>query len=75
MGILKASLKEYAYYALPILITGFAYGWENGSLGGILAMPRECASVRGSDAVPLLILPTQSFLTTLATPVPSDKAS
>lgn len=40
MGILKASLKDYVYYALPILITGFAYGWENGSLGGILAMPR-----------------------------------
>ena len=34
-------LTIYLYYALPVAITGFAYGWEVGSMGGILAMPRE----------------------------------
>jgi len=28
------------YYIIPISITGFAYGWEVGSMGGILAMPQ-----------------------------------
>ena len=28
------------YYILPISIAGFAYGWEVGSMGGILAMPQ-----------------------------------
>ena len=28
------------YYCTPISITGFAYGWEVGSMGGILAMPQ-----------------------------------
>lgn len=37
----KLSLRDLFHYILPILTTGFAYGWENGSLGGILAMPRE----------------------------------
>ncbi|CAK7205459.1 high affinity glucose transporter [Sporothrix eucalyptigena] len=31
---------EYLNFLVPILVTGFAYGWENGSLGGILAMPQ-----------------------------------
>ena len=35
------SLGEWLNFILPILTTGFAYGWENGSLGGILAMPRK----------------------------------
>lgn len=37
----KASFGDYFQYLFPILTTGFAYGWENGSLGGILAMPRK----------------------------------
>jgi MFS transporter, SP family, sugar:H+ symporter len=28
------------YYATPATIAGFAYGWENASMGGILAMPQ-----------------------------------
>ncbi|KAJ9636447.1 high affinity glucose transporter [Knufia peltigerae] len=28
------------YYVIPSLITGIAYGWEVGSMGGILAMPQ-----------------------------------
>jgi hypothetical protein len=35
-----SSLTRKLYYALPPSITGFAYGWENASMGGILAMPQ-----------------------------------
>lgn len=41
MSIFRATFSEYVYYALPILAAGFTYGWENASMGGILAMPRE----------------------------------
>ena len=34
------SLSMILYYAFPIAVTGFAYGWEVGSMGGILAMPQ-----------------------------------
>ncbi|PCG95684.1 Major facilitator superfamily domain, general substrate transporter [Penicillium occitanis (nom. inval.)] len=36
----KHNFSMILYYVLPILITGFAYGWEVGSMGGILAMPQ-----------------------------------
>lgn len=35
----NTSLSRKLYYALAPSITGFAYGWENASMGGILAMP------------------------------------
>ena len=28
------------YYCAPIAVAGFTYGWEVGSMGGILAMPQ-----------------------------------
>lgn len=31
---------QVLFYCNPISITGFAYGWEVGSMGGILAMPQ-----------------------------------
>ena len=31
------------YYIFPSTLTGFAYGWEVGSMGGILAMPQFLA--------------------------------
>lgn len=36
----KQNFSMILYYVLPIFITGFAYGWEVGSMGGILAMPQ-----------------------------------
>ncbi|KAI7083093.1 hypothetical protein KC356_g7826 [Hortaea werneckii] len=38
-GARNIKVAEYVGYIVPILVTGFAYGWENASLGGILAMP------------------------------------
>ncbi len=35
----KTSFWLLLYHIVPISITGFAYGWEVGSMGGILAMP------------------------------------
>ncbi|KAJ9602163.1 high affinity glucose transporter [Cladophialophora chaetospira] len=35
----KTSLARILYYIVPNTITGFAYGWEVASMGGILAMP------------------------------------
>ena len=37
---MHTSLWLVLYYIIPISITGFAYGWEVGSMGGILAMPQ-----------------------------------
>lgn len=34
------SVLRLLYYILPSTVTGFAYGWEVGSMGGILAMPQ-----------------------------------
>ena len=34
------TLRMLLYYIAPSSITGFAYGWEVGSMGGILAMPQ-----------------------------------
>ena len=34
------SFSKALYYIVPSTITGFAYGWEVGSMGGILAMPQ-----------------------------------
>lgn len=34
------SLRRKLYYALPPAIAGFAYGWENASMSGILTMPQ-----------------------------------
>ncbi|KAH8701901.1 general substrate transporter [Talaromyces proteolyticus] len=39
-SIRSQDLSTIFYYVLPIFITGFAYGWEVGSMGGILAMPQ-----------------------------------
>ena len=36
----KLDLWLILYYIFPSTITGFAYGWEVGSMGGILAMPQ-----------------------------------
>jgi MFS family permease len=36
----KTSISLILYYIIPTSITGFAYGWEVGSMGGILAMPQ-----------------------------------
>ncbi|KAK3676649.1 high affinity glucose transporter [Recurvomyces mirabilis] len=36
----KYSAWRLLYFILPSAITGFAYGWEVGSMGGILAMPQ-----------------------------------
>lgn len=36
----KLDLWLILYYIVPSTITGFAYGWEVGSMGGILAMPQ-----------------------------------
>ena len=35
-----APISLVLYFIVPISITGFAYGWEVGSMGGILAMPQ-----------------------------------
>lgn len=43
MKLFYASFSQYVYYALPIFLAGFTYGWENASMGGILAMPRMCS--------------------------------
>ncbi|KAK6371805.1 high affinity glucose transporter [Exophiala oligosperma] len=40
MKLFYASFSQYVYYALPIFLAGFTYGWENASMGGILAMPQ-----------------------------------
>lgn len=37
---LDTSLTRKIYYALPPAIAGFAYGWENASMSGILSMPQ-----------------------------------
>jgi MFS family permease len=37
----KLDLWLILYYIVPSTITGFAYGWEVGSMGGILAMPQH----------------------------------
>lgn len=36
----KQGAWRLLYFILPSAITGFAYGWEIGSMGGILAMPQ-----------------------------------
>lgn len=36
----NVSFVNKLYYAIPASISGFAYGWENASMGGILAMPQ-----------------------------------
>lgn len=38
--VYKTTLRDYLYYITAISITGFTYGWEVGSMGGILAMPQ-----------------------------------
>ncbi|KAK9234228.1 general substrate transporter [Lipomyces kononenkoae] len=34
------TFKQHLYYALAISFTGFTYGWEVASMGGVLAMPQ-----------------------------------
>lgn len=34
------SLRRKFYYAFPPAVAGFAYGWENASMSGILSMPQ-----------------------------------
>lgn len=36
----STSIWQVLYYIIPSTVTGIAYGWEVGSMGGILAMPQ-----------------------------------
>lgn len=36
----KVNVRQVLYYITLPVITGIAYGWEVGSMGGILAMPQ-----------------------------------
>lgn len=40
MALQHVTLSKFLYFCTPAAVTGLTYGWEVGSMGGILAMPQ-----------------------------------